>query len=82
MYPLETINGACRECHPTHDVPAAKVVALWLERHPAGKRAAPIACTDCHGAHRLKLRTVRWDKKTRRLIRGKDEGRPPAAIDR
>ena len=26
-------------------------------------------CTDCHGDHRLRLRTVRWDKKTGKLLR-------------
>ncbi len=25
-------------------------------------------CTDCHGEHRLKVRTRRWDKETGKLV--------------
>ena len=68
MYPSENIDKACKECHETHDVPAAAVVAHWLKRYPKKPMPKLIVCTDCHGAHRLKLRTVRWDKKTRKLL--------------
>ena len=30
--------------------------------------AKDIVCIDCHGQHRLKIRTVRWDKQTKELI--------------
>lgn len=68
MYPAERIDPSCRECHATHDVPATEVIALWLNRCSAKKDPKNILCTDCHGEHRLKVRTVRWDKKTRKLI--------------
>ena len=44
------INGFCRKCHKTHDVPARKVVEACKD----GKvSAAEAVCTDCHGAHRI-----------------------------
>ena len=68
MYPDEKIDTACSYCHPTHDAPAQKVIARWQEQ--ASKKTDPkkILCTDCHGKHRLAVRTVRWDKKTGKLI--------------
>lgn len=68
MYPAEAIDTACVKCHETHDAPARKVLARWQERCPAKQDPAQIVCTDCHGQHRLKLRTVRWDKKTGKLL--------------
>jgi len=44
------INGFCRKCHKTHDVPARKVVEAWKD----GKVSeADAVCTDCHGAHKI-----------------------------
>jgi hypothetical protein len=68
MYPADKIDQACRKCHTTHDVPAAKVIACWQQRYADKTTAETIVCTDCHGDHRLKLRTVRWDKKTGKLL--------------
>ncbi|HOW65842.1 MAG TPA: hypothetical protein P5186_23600 [Candidatus Paceibacterota bacterium] len=68
MYPLETIDQACRACHPTHDVPAAKVVARAVERGLGKADPKAVVCTACHGHHRLTQRTVRWDKKTGKLL--------------
>jgi hypothetical protein len=73
MYPADKIDASCQECHDTHDAPAKDVIALWLERHPGKKDAGSIVCTDCHGEHRLTLRTVRWDKKTGKLLTGEKE---------
>ena len=70
MYPLDTIDEACQECHDTHDAPASKVVARWQERCPQKTDVSKIVCTDCHGTHRLESRTVRWDKRTGKLIMG------------
>ena len=67
MYPAEQIDESCRHCHMDHDVPPDKVVARWQERSSEA-RSDRITCTDCHGNHRLKLRTVRWDKKTGKLM--------------
>lgn len=68
MYPPEAIDPACVECHDTHDAPARKVLARWKERCPEKTDFSQVVCTDCHGEHRLKLRTVRWDKKSGKLL--------------
>lgn len=69
MYPADELDASCLECHITHDAPAVEVIARWIERCAAKRDSKAIVCTDCHGDHRLKIRTVRWDKKTRKLIR-------------
>ena len=70
MYPSEAIDASCATCHDEHIAPAKKVIARWRERCPAKTDPGEILCTDCHGEHRLKLRTVRWDKKTGKLLPG------------
>ncbi len=69
MIPADAIDKACRMCHTSHDVSAAKVVMHWKRRGIDKNDAASIVCTDCHGEHRLKIRTVRWNKKTGKLIK-------------
>ncbi len=58
----------CSGCHKSDDVPPEKVVArmkeLGLEKTDPDK----IVCTDCHGEHRLKVRTIIWDKKSGKLL--------------
>lgn len=68
MYAEADIGPACAKCHETHDAPAAAVIARWRECCPAEADAEKLVCTDCHGKHRLKFRTVSWNKKTRELI--------------
>ncbi len=68
IYPASAIDEACGECHEEHDVPATEVIARWQERCGGKTDLAEVVCTDCHGRHRLKIRTVIWDKKTRKLI--------------
>jgi hypothetical protein len=68
MYPAAKIDAGCGKCHEEHDVAPKKLLASWQERCPAKTNPKEIVCTDCHGQHRLKLRTVRWDKETRKLI--------------
>jgi formate-dependent nitrite reductase cytochrome c552 subunit len=68
MYPLEAIDEACQECHDTHDASARDVIARWQQRCPEKMDASTLVCTDCHGQHRLKMRVVRWNKKTGELI--------------
>ena len=68
MYSPEMIGPACGKCHDTHDVPAAEVITRWQQRCPGKEKPDEIVCTDCHGEHRLKFRTVWWDKKTRQLV--------------
>jgi len=68
MYPLGQIDAACEECHDTHDVSARKILTRWRKRGLTRRDPTKIVCTDCHGQHRLKVRTVRWDRKTGKLI--------------
>jgi hypothetical protein len=64
MFPADKINPFCRGCHDSHDVPPGKVVALWMKRNSDKTDPDKIVCTDCHGEHRMKIRTIIWDKKT------------------
>jgi hypothetical protein len=68
MYALEDVDKSCGKCHDEHDAPATKVIARWQERCPAKSDPRQIVCTDCHGQHRLRFRTIWWNKKTRELI--------------
>jgi hypothetical protein len=77
MYPATAIDKMCGECHDEHNAPAKKVLARWQERCPK-KGADQIVCTDCHGDHRLKLRTVRWDKATGKLLPAEKAAKPAA----
>jgi hypothetical protein len=79
LYPARKIDAACRKCHEDHNAPATKVIARWQERCPGKTSAGSIVCTDCHGEHRLKNRTVRWDKQTRKLLEQPDaDAKAPA----
>jgi formate-dependent nitrite reductase cytochrome c552 subunit len=77
IYPTRKIDANCRQCHEEHDVAPSKVVARWQEQ--CARRLDPklVVCTDCHGEHRLKLRTVRWDKETRKLMPHKAKAASP-----
>ena len=79
MYPADKIEEKCAECHDSHDVSAREVIDRWQERCPKKTNPKELVCTDCHGEHRLKLRTVRWDKKTRKLIIRKEEAAKAAS---
>jgi hypothetical protein len=59
----------CQGCHKEDDVPPEKVVARWKELDLGESDPAAIVCTDCHGDHRMKVRTVIWDKETGELLR-------------
>jgi hypothetical protein len=69
IYPARKIDAACEKCHPQHNAPAKKVIATWQKRCPEKKDAKALVCTDCHGHHRLAIRTVRWNKETRELLK-------------
>jgi hypothetical protein len=82
MYPAGRIDAACKKCHEEHNVAAVKVIARWQQNCPAKTDPTRINCTDCHGQHRLTLRTVRWDKETRKLlVRGPGEKKNPSRRD-
>lgn len=68
MYGPRDVGKLCGFCHREHDVAAVEVIRRWQERCAAKTDAKTIVCTDCHGRHRMKFRTVWWDKKTRKLI--------------
>ncbi|WP_347245936.1 cytochrome c3 family protein [Thermogutta sp.] len=68
MFPRSEIDRACRECHPTHNVPAKLVVATYLKRCREITNPDKLVCTDCHGKHRMNTRTILWDKRTGRLL--------------
>ncbi len=51
------------------DVSPNKVIAWWAERSQGKTDPDKIVCTDCHGKHRMEVRTVVWDKKTGKLLR-------------
>ena len=68
MYPADKIDSFCRGCHNSHDVEPAKVVTHWAKRNPDKTVPDKIVCTDCHGEHRIKVRTIIWDKKTGKLL--------------
>jgi predicted CXXCH cytochrome family protein len=73
IYPANKINANCAKCHEGHDVAPAKMVQRWEDRSLDRLDPKLVLCTDCHGEHRLKSRTIRWDKETRTILR------PPAA---
>jgi hypothetical protein len=81
MYPTDVIDSACEVCHESHNVPARDVIARLQERCPGESDPERAICTDCHGRHRLEIRTVRWDKKTGKLLGGDEDsaGDPDAA---
>ncbi|MBN2315299.1 MAG: cytochrome c3 family protein [Sedimentisphaerales bacterium] len=64
MFPVDKVKSFCLSCHPedSMNIPAHQAVAS--EINPSTK-----SCTDCHGEHRLKYRTRKWDKTTRNLIK-------------
>ncbi len=68
MFALDEINTQCGTCHEGHDASAIDVVARYLQRVPAKTNPEEVVCTDCHGEHRLRHRSVWWDRETRELI--------------
>jgi nitrate/TMAO reductase-like tetraheme cytochrome c subunit len=68
MYSADKIDSFCQGCHNSHNVPPGKVVARWATRNPDKTDPDKIVCTDCHGDHRMKVRTIIWDKKTGKLL--------------
>jgi len=81
MYAPEDIDKACGECHKDHDAPAVAVIKRWRERCPKKTDPKELVCTDCHFQHRMKFRTVWWDKKTGELVVRKQGERTKPAED-
>ena len=68
MYPLDTVDKMCADCHDEHIASARKVIERWQERCPEKPDPKGIVCTDCHYQHRLERRMVVWNKKTGEVI--------------
>jgi len=68
MFALESIDVSCARCHEGHDVEPNAVVKRFLERVPKQTDLKSLVCTSCHGEHRMAVRTVRWDRKTGKLL--------------
>ncbi|MCX7425085.1 MAG: cytochrome c3 family protein [Planctomycetia bacterium] len=49
-YRRDQVDAMCEKCHKTHDAPAQKVIARYVERKPA---KSPVVCTECHGEHKI-----------------------------
>ncbi|MBN1508003.1 MAG: hypothetical protein JW955_14220 [Sedimentisphaerales bacterium] len=75
MYPKQRINPTCMMCHPRHEIqqveshqPILQANVSVLET-PSSDEHAPRHCTDCHGTeHRMKARSIEWDKCTGKLL--------------
>ncbi len=50
LYKKGEVDAMCKKCHDTHDAPAQKVVARFVERKLQGDA---FICTDCHGTHKI-----------------------------
>jgi len=68
MYSRRAIDAMCRDCHDTHDAAARRVLLRWQQRCPEKTNPREIVCTDCHFHHKLKYRTVQWNKDTGELL--------------
>jgi L-asparaginase II len=64
MFTKAMINPNCLECHRKY-----KKTGVVCAYGTPGSEYASIAeyCSDCHGDHRLAVRTRRWDKVTGKL---------------
>jgi len=67
MYPHEKIDASCKVCHPDpmeRIVAGAKYCLHVLVTEEEQKKV----CTDCHGAHKMAQRQVRWNKTTGEVL--------------
>jgi len=68
MFLKPQINMTCGKsgCHSEPKMQKVKSHKAWYAT-PVSERKK-ITCTDCHGAHVMKTRQRKWDKKTKKLI--------------
>jgi len=64
MFPKVKINTFCTECHVKGNIEHINVHKPLFNKAVDDKNV----CTDCHGKHRLNVRTRVWDKETGELI--------------
>jgi len=67
LYAKDKVDKSCKECHPD---PMERIVAdaKYCLFVPLTDEEKKKICSDCHGAHRMNLRTVFWDKATGKLL--------------
>ncbi len=68
MFAHESIDTSCSRCHEGHDVEPRAVIQRFLEKSPKLTDAKNLVCTTCHGEHHLPVRTIRWDRKSGKLV--------------
>mgnify|MGYP000858395163 CR=1 FL=1 len=64
MFPRARINISCMQCHGRSEIDHIEDHLLLL----ADVADEKSICTDCHGQHRLNVRTRVWDKATGELV--------------
>jgi hypothetical protein len=76
MYPKAKINPTCMMCHPRHEIKHVKdheplFAGAETIFDPASKTEGhELYCTTCHARqHRIKVRTIRWNKATGELLK-------------
>jgi excinuclease UvrABC ATPase subunit len=80
MYPKAKINPTCMMCHPRHQIRHVKhhetllagaetIFDPEIDGSAAETAGHEIYCTTCHARHhRIKVRTIRWNKATGELL--------------
>jgi len=80
MYPRAKINPTCMMCHPRENIEhvndhkpllagAKTIFDPEIDDSASGSADPEICCADCHTEkHRMKVRTVRWDKATGEIL--------------
>lgn len=62
FYTKADIDPSCTVCHDPDKVVSGALYCL----HVRTPEEADKLCTECHGAHRMAVRTFRWNPKTRK----------------
>ena len=65
MFAKERVFDACAKCHDATKLRALKEHEPAFTKDPTKFQV----CTDCHGSHRMAVRTRHWDKTTGKLIK-------------
>lgn len=65
MFAKEKILDGCTKCHALTKLRAVDEHEPAFAKDPAKRKV----CTDCHGKHRMAVRTRHWDKTTGKLIK-------------
>jgi hypothetical protein len=63
MFAASAVMPACLKCHERARMAHVKEHGAVLSNDPGRT-----SCIDCHGQHKLKVRTRRWDKSTGKLL--------------